>query len=111
MASVCRLKTQPRWSWASGWPPRANDWKKCIPSNIRFLYAPCQKAARRCAYPFHFALPCRAWESSLMSKLRLLIVDDEPLIRKGLRHALSNFSDIEVAGECGSGKDAIRAIS
>jgi len=46
-----------------------------------------------------------------MSKLRLLIVDDEPLIRKGLRHALSNFSDIEVAGECGSGKDAIRAIS
>ena len=46
-----------------------------------------------------------------MSKLRLLIVDDEPLIRKGLRNALSNFSDIEVVGECGSGKDAVEAIS
>jgi two-component system, LytTR family, response regulator len=46
-----------------------------------------------------------------MSKLRLLIVDDEPLIRKGLRDALSAFSDIEVVEECGSGEEAIRAIS
>jgi two-component system LytT family response regulator len=46
-----------------------------------------------------------------MIKLRLLIVDDEPLIRKGLRNALSAFSDIEIVEECGSGEEAIRAIS
>src|SRR5882724_10394960 len=46
-----------------------------------------------------------------MSKLRLLVVDDEPLIRKGLRNALSNFPDIEVVGECGSGEEAIQAIA
>jgi two-component system, LytTR family, response regulator len=46
-----------------------------------------------------------------MSKLRLLVVDDEPLIRKGLRKTLSSFPGVEVVGEAGSGKDAIQAIS
>jgi two-component system LytT family response regulator len=46
-----------------------------------------------------------------MNKLRLLLVDDEPLIRKGLRHALSAVPNIEVVGECGSGREAIEAIS
>jgi two-component system LytT family response regulator len=45
-----------------------------------------------------------------MSKLRLLIVDDEPLIRKGLRSAASQIADIEVVGEAGSGSEAIQAI-
>jgi two-component system LytT family response regulator len=46
-----------------------------------------------------------------MSKRRLLLVDDEPLIRKGLRDALSQVSDIEIIGECGSGEEAIQAIA
>src|SRR5512146_2347871 len=46
-----------------------------------------------------------------MNTLRLLLVDDEPFIRKSLRHALSGVSDIEVIGECGSGREAIRAIA
>ena len=46
-----------------------------------------------------------------MNKLRLLLVDDEPLIRKGLRHALSGVPDIEVVAECGTGNEAIQAIS
>ena len=46
-----------------------------------------------------------------MNKLRLLVVDDESLIRKGLRNALSTFSDVEIVGECSSGQDAIQAIS
>src|SRR2546423_8187564 len=45
-----------------------------------------------------------------MNKLRLLIVDDEPLIRKGLRNAASHLDDIEILGECGSGAEAIQAI-
>lgn len=46
-----------------------------------------------------------------MNKLRLLLVDDEPLIRKGLREALSAVPDIEVVAECGTGDEAIRVIS
>jgi len=46
-----------------------------------------------------------------MNKLRLLIVDDEPLIRKGIRNAASGLADVEVAGECGCGWEAIQAIS
>jgi len=46
-----------------------------------------------------------------MTKLRLLIVDDEPLIRSGLRSELSKFAEIEVVGECQDGHSAIAAIS
>ncbi len=45
-----------------------------------------------------------------MSNLRLLIVDDEPLIRRGIRKALSSFEDIEVAAECSCGAEAVQAI-
>lgn len=42
--------------------------------------------------------------------LRLLIVDDHPLIRHGLRQILSNTSDIEVVAEAASGGDALRLL-
>jgi two-component system, LytTR family, response regulator len=45
-----------------------------------------------------------------MSNLRLLIVDDEPLIRLGVRNGLAGLAGIEVAGECESGEQAIQAI-
>lgn len=45
-----------------------------------------------------------------MSLLRLLIVDDEPLVRDGIRNGLSILGNIEIIGECGSGKEAITAI-
>ncbi len=47
----------------------------------------------------------------MKSKLRLLIVDDEPLIRIGIRNAASRVEDIEILGECCSGTEAIHAIS
>ncbi len=46
-----------------------------------------------------------------MTKLRLLIVDDEPLIRSGLRRELAKFDEIEIAGECEDGRGAIAAIA
>src|SRR5277367_5440797 len=46
-----------------------------------------------------------------MTKLRLLIVDDEPLIRSGLRRELSKLDEIEIAGECEDGRSAIAAIA
>jgi two-component system LytT family response regulator len=42
-----------------------------------------------------------------ISKYRLLIVDDEPLIRSGIRDGLSGRDDVEVAGEAGSVAEAI----
>src|SRR6266849_895356 len=45
-----------------------------------------------------------------MSNLRLLIVDDEPLIRLGVCNGLAGLAGIEVVGECESGEQAIQAI-
>ena len=46
-----------------------------------------------------------------MMKIRTLIVDDEPLARKGLDVRLSEFDDIEVIKLCSSGADAIQTLS
>jgi two-component system LytT family response regulator len=43
-------------------------------------------------------------------KIKTLIVDDEPLARQSLRVLLSEDSEIELIGECGSGAEALRAI-
>jgi two-component system LytT family response regulator len=45
-----------------------------------------------------------------MKMLRLLIVDDEPLIRTGIRNGLSDLDEIEIVAECASGSEAIAAI-
>jgi len=42
--------------------------------------------------------------------LRALIADDEPLARRKIKTLLARESDAEVAGECGSGPDALRLI-
>ena len=41
--------------------------------------------------------------------MRILIVDDEPLARARLRGLLSDFPDVELAGEAGDGEAALRA--
>src|SRR6266446_2574266 len=43
-------------------------------------------------------------------RMRVLIVDDEPLARFALRDRLSKRSDVELVGECATGKEAISAI-
>lgn len=42
--------------------------------------------------------------------IRALIVDDEPLARRGIRRLLRGEPDVEVVGECGDGETAIAAI-
>lgn len=46
-----------------------------------------------------------------MSRIRALIVDDEPLARRGIRQLLAAFPDVDVAAECGNGGDAVRALA
>ncbi|HWL86828.1 MAG TPA: response regulator [Polyangiaceae bacterium] len=45
-----------------------------------------------------------------MPDLRVLIVDDEPPARAGLRHLLAKHGDVEICGECRDGAEAIEAI-
>ncbi len=48
--------------------------------------------------------------SSTPSNARGLIVDDEPIARRGLRRLLTERGDIEIIGECANGNDAVRMI-
>jgi two-component system LytT family response regulator len=41
--------------------------------------------------------------------IRVLIVDDEPLARKRLRHLLSTYPDFEIVAEAGTGAEAVAA--
>lgn len=43
--------------------------------------------------------------------IRVLIVDDEPIARRGIRQQLRGEADVEVIGECGDGAAAIDAIT
>ena len=42
--------------------------------------------------------------------MRVLIVDDEPLARRGVVHRLRHFKDVEIIGECGDGVSALEKI-
>ncbi|HJU74050.1 MAG TPA: LytTR family DNA-binding domain-containing protein [Gemmatimonadaceae bacterium] len=39
-----------------------------------------------------------------------LIVDDEPLARRGIRQLLDDYEQFHVVGECRNGRDAVRAV-
>lgn len=45
---------------------------------------------------------------SAAPKLRVLIADDHPVIRKGLRFLLESQTDIEVVGEARTGREAVK---
>ncbi|HEX8354234.1 MAG TPA: LytTR family DNA-binding domain-containing protein [Pyrinomonadaceae bacterium] len=44
------------------------------------------------------------------TKLRVLIVDDEPLARKFIRRMLEQEAAVDVVGECESGREAVAAV-
>jgi NarL family two-component system response regulator LiaR len=41
---------------------------------------------------------------------RVMIVDDHPVLRKGLRASLLFFAEFEIVGEAGSGEEALRLL-
>jgi len=45
-----------------------------------------------------------------VEKIRALIVDDEPIARRGLRQLLRTEPDVEIVGECTDGREAVAAI-
>lgn len=42
--------------------------------------------------------------------IRVLIADDEPIIRRGLRNQLANRDNYEIIGECSNGRSAVDSI-
>ena len=46
-----------------------------------------------------------------MADIRALIVDDEPLARRGIRQLLVPYPDIVVVGECRDGREALKALA
>lgn len=46
-----------------------------------------------------------------MAEIRALIVDDEPLARRGIRQLLAPYPDIVVVGECRNGREALRSLA
>jgi two-component system LytT family response regulator len=45
-----------------------------------------------------------------MTKIRTLVVDDEPLARERIKRYLGTEADIEIIGECANGKEAVEAV-
>jgi two-component system, LytTR family, response regulator len=45
-----------------------------------------------------------------MPKIRVLIVDDEPIARRGIGQQLKGEPEIEIVGECADGMEAVAAI-
>ena len=43
-----------------------------------------------------------------MNKIRLVIVDDHPVVRDGLRGMLEGQPDFEVVGEAANGQEAVQ---
>ncbi len=43
-------------------------------------------------------------------QLRVLVVDDEPLAREGVRLVLARLPDVAVVGEAGDGREAVAAV-
>ncbi len=48
-------------------------------------------------------------ESLGLAPIRVLIVDDHPMVRRGLRSLLSSYPDIEIVGEAEDGTAALQA--
>lgn len=45
-----------------------------------------------------------------MAKTRVVLVDDHPIVRSGIRNLLEKASDIEVVGEASDGAEALRLV-
>jgi two-component system LytT family response regulator len=50
-------------------------------------------------------------DAAMSEAIRTLIVDDEPLARRGLELRLASEADIDIVRQCGNGDEAVRAVA
>src|SRR6202012_1904861 len=55
--------------------------------------------------------PSSPFQCGVRMKTRVLIVDDEPIARRGIRRYLAKHNDIEVVGEAANGISAVEQIN
>ncbi len=48
---------------------------------------------------------------STAKPIRVLLIDDSPIIRLGLRSALEDYADIDIVGEAGTAADGVAAVA
>ena len=48
---------------------------------------------------------------AMQGAIRTLIVDDEPLARRGLELRLAGEPDVEIVRQCGNGAEAVKAVA
>ena len=46
-----------------------------------------------------------------MDQIRILVVDDHPIVRQGIRSLLSNYPEFEIVGEADNGAKALECVS
>lgn len=92
----------------SGMVP-APDSRRCsaIEGLSRSSRAPAAALVRHFDFPIVWP-PQRP--NGAMAELRTLIVDDEPLARRGIRQMLAGEADVVVLGECRNGREAVEAL-
>src|SRR5688572_20066527 len=88
---------------------RVNDCASCMATRRRFR---CRRPkavvhGRRCAcrtasLPWRQALPSAEW--------RVLVADDEPAARRGVRQLLAAFPSFQIIGECRDGAEVMDAL-
>src|SRR4051812_21826155 len=54
--------------------------------------------------------PVEAFEGGPPRPITVVIVDDHPVVRRGLRALIDSFDDFEVVGEAGDGEEAVREV-
>src|SRR5215213_8999575 len=84
-------------------PTRANGCTRCTDPTPRFTSRLGQRTASSRPYASRIA-------RRLMREIRALIVDDEPLARRGIRQLLDREKDVTVIAEARNGRDALRAL-
>src|SRR4051812_46495967 len=101
-----RRPPRERKAWA--WPTPASGSVPSTAARPVCVWRPVPRVAplRRCG--FRTVAPERR---VAVAEIRALIVDDEPLARRGVRQLLAAYPDIIVVGECRDGREALRALA